>query len=337
MKGKFFWEFYFEITGPLGSFLWRIVQTNFSLLRFERMSPEQISSEISSHRRRVPRGIPAELRNTLRDLLKDRSVEGELRSTMRHVIGNSIPQDLTLGELFSRIEESGQDLSEEQLQRLQNFKVKCEENEIPMDEPLRSILVDRQYMPSGEMRAFFFPDEANDENSTSSRTRALRDRIRAFSRFKSARDSARETSSKRRFQILSKRWERLIEGEVRRIRRNQQLSENEKAVIIENIKERAAEVWKDALSEAPNATKLTRREFGLLRNFAKKLVQEAIQMDERREERETIAAEEIMKALYERLLTLDVTADQARAIVNDLDSKVSASFSAFFPFITNSH
>ena len=128
-----------------------------------------------------------------------------------------------------------------------------------------------------------FPDEAlrfhsglfSDENSTSSRTRALRDRIRAFSRFKSARDSARETSSKRRFQILSKRWERLIEGEVRRIRRNQQLSENEKAVIIENIKERAAEVWKDALSEAPNATKLTRREFGLLRNFAKKLVQEA--------------------------------------------------------------
>ena len=135
---------------------------------------------------RLPQGRArrsADLGGALARMLRDPSlVDGELRTTIRHVLERRIPEDMTVGDLLDRIQRSDFEPTEAEAERIARFRERLAESmdmDITMDSPLSEFLNDfdlRELVPQedegeaadGEVTSFSGPDDDEDEVEGSS-------------------------------------------------------------------------------------------------------------------------------------------------------------------------
>uniref|UniRef100_A0A7S3C663 Uncharacterized protein n=1 Tax=Chloropicon roscoffensis TaxID=1461544 RepID=A0A7S3C663_9CHLO len=148
--------------------------------------PEDVGpvlGEAVSDRIRELRRESADLGGALARMLRDPSlVDGELRTTIRHVLERRIPEDMTVGDLLDRIQSSDFEPTEAEAERIARFRERLAESmdmDITMDSPLSEFLNDfdlRELVPQedegeaadGEVTSFSGPDDDEDEVEGSS-------------------------------------------------------------------------------------------------------------------------------------------------------------------------
>ena len=252
---------------------------------------------------RLPQGRArrsADLGGALARMLRDPSlVDGELRTTIRHVLERRIPEDMTVGDLLDRIQRSDFEPTEAEAERIARFRERAARSGVSLDDSLREVLSDYEARtrPAEEEEA-----AANEVASFSKRAKADDRKARVRAHVKRAEEERKIRAEKREE----------YQSRIARRVKSSKLSDEEKEMVLRNLSAKL-----DSLP-AGLTTSAAWRE---LKREMRKQVSELVNQAADRRRRQKIATNEVLRSFYERVQDI-LPKEEAMALVDDAEARV---------------
>ena len=267
--------------------------------------PEDVGpvlGEAVSDRIRELRREGADLGGALARMLRDPSlVDGELRTTIRHVLERRIPEDMTVGDLLDRIQRSDFEPTEAEAERIARFRERAARSGVSLDDSLREVLSDYE--------ARTRPAEEEEEEAAANEVASFSKRAKADDRKARVRAHVKRAEKERK--IRAEKREEYQSRIARRVK-SSKLSDEEKEMVLRNLSAKL-----DSLP-AGLTTSAAWRE---LKREMRKQVSELVNQAADRRRRQKIATNEVLRSFYERVQDI-LPKEEAMALVDDAEARV---------------